>query len=93
MAQETLDSLVQVIFTLPLEDRAYVISRLQNDVDNVQEDDMSDLSDAERDAVEAYLVQRAENAVKRMEAGQYLTHEQVMEQMNQYVASKTRVAV
>ena len=93
MAQETLDSLVQVIFTLPIEEREYVISRLQNGVDNVQEDDLSDFSDAEREAVETYLVQRAENAVKRIDAGHYLTHDQALEQMNQYIASKTRVAV
>jgi len=29
MAQETLDSLIQVIFTLSAEEREYVISRLQ----------------------------------------------------------------
>ena len=87
MAQETLDSLVQVIFTLPLEDREYVISRLQSALDNTQEDDLSGFSDAERDAVETYLVQRAENAAKRIDAGHYLTHEQAMTQMNQYVAS------
>lgn len=87
MAQETLDSLVQVIFTLPLEDREYVISRLQSALDNTQEDDLSGFSDAEREAVETYLVQRAENAAKRIDAGHYLTHEQAMTQMNQYVAS------
>lgn len=93
MTRETLDSLVQVIFTLPLEDREYVISRLQSALDNTQEDDLSGFSDAERDAVETYLVQRAENAAKRIDDGHYLTHEQAMTQMNQYVASKTRVVV
>jgi len=32
MAQETLDSLIQVIFTLPTEEREYVISRLQDNI-------------------------------------------------------------
>ena len=32
MAQETLDSLIQVIFTLPAEEREYVISRLQGNI-------------------------------------------------------------
>ena len=54
---------------------------------------LDSFSDAERDAVETYLVQRAENAAKRIDAGHYLTHEQAMTQMNQYVASKTRVVV
>ena len=37
MAQETLDSLIQVIFTLPAEEREYVISRLQGNTSrNVQ---------------------------------------------------------
>ena len=93
MAQETLDSLIQVIFTLPVEEREYVISRLQNGVNNVQEDDLSDFSDEEREAVETYLVQRVESAAKRVDTGCYLSHDQAMEQMNQYVASKTRVAV
>lgn len=93
MAQETLDSLVQVIFTLPIEDREYVISRVQNNIEREEEEMWSGLSVSEREAVESYLVQRAESAVQRMEAGHYLTHEQAMEQMNQYVAGKTRVAV
>jgi len=87
MAQETLDSLVQVIFTLPIEDREYVISRVQNNIEREEEEMWSGLSVSEREAVESYLVQRAESAVQRMDAGHYLTHEQAIEQMNQYVAN------
>ena len=93
MAQETLDSLVQVIFTLPIEEREYVISRVQDNIERAEEEVWSELSVSEQEAVETYLVQRAESAAKRIEAGHYLTHEQAMEQMNRYVASKTRVAV
>jgi hypothetical protein len=93
MAQETLDSLIQVIFTLPMAEQEQVVMRLQENIDRVQNSELDGLSAEEKDALETYLVQRAESAVERISQGHYCTHEEAKQKMNQYIQERTRVAV
>jgi hypothetical protein len=77
MAQETLDSLIQVMFTLSLPEQVKVIERMQDHV-YLQTCDFDPLT-KER------LKARAEEGIAQIKRGECLAHEEVMQRVNQRI--------
>lgn len=76
MAQETLNSLIQVMFTLSLPEQMLVIQKMQA---NVQQ-----LSAAHVDeSVRQQLIAHVEEGIAEIERGECYSNEEVLERMNQ----------
>ena len=70
MAQETLDSLIQVMFTLSLPEQEKVIERMQANVRRLNGDTVAPYTMEEIDA-------RLDEAERDIEEGRYYTNEEV----------------
>ena len=70
MAQETLDSLIQVMFTLSLPEQVKVIERMQANVRRLSQEHVSPYTMEEIDA-------RLDEAERDIEEGRYYTTDQV----------------
>ena len=86
MAQETLDSLIQVMFTLSLPEQMQVIEQLQA---NVQRQSSTIVDDA----VKKQLIANAEEGIAEIERGECYSNEEVMERMNQRMERSYAIAV
>ena len=70
MAQETLDSLIQVMFTLSLQEQVKVIDRMQANVRRLTQESVTPYTMEEIDA-------RLDEAERDIEEGRYYTTDQV----------------
>ena len=70
MAQETLDSLIQVMFTLSLPEQVKVIERMQANVQRLSQESVAPYTMEEIDA-------RLDEAERDIEEGRYYTTDQV----------------
>ena len=77
MAQETLDSLIQVMFTLSLPEQVKVIERMQANVRRLSQESVTPYTKEEIDA-------RLDEAERDIEEGRYYTTDEVFHP--QYVA-------
>ena len=78
MAQETLDSLIQVMFTLSLPEQVKVIERMQANVRRLSQESVTPYTKEEIDA-------RLDEAERDIEEGRYYTTDEVFHP--QYVAT------
>ena len=86
MAQETLNSLIQVMFTLSLPEQMLVIEKMQA---NVQQ-----LSAANVDeSIRQKLIAHVEEGIAEIERGECYSNEEVLERMNQRLERSYAVAV
>ena len=85
MAQETLDSLIQVMFTLSLQEQVKVIERMQDHV-YLQTCDVDPL-------IREQLKERVEEGIDQIKRGECSTHEEVMERVNQRLERSYAIAV
>ena len=86
MAQETLNSLIQVMFTLSLPEQERVIAEMQANVKRLSMENASD-------SVRQQLIQNAEKGIAEIENGEYLTNEEVQSRMNDRLERAYAVAV
>ena len=70
MAQETLDSLIQVMFTLSLQEQEKVIERMQANVQRLSQEAIAPYTMEEIDA-------RLDESEREIEEGRYYTTEEV----------------
>ena len=85
MAQETLDSLIQVMFTLSLPEQVKVIERMQDHV-YLQTGNVDSLTKEQ-------LKARAEEGIAQIKRGECYTHEEVMQRVSQRLERNYAVAV
>ncbi len=76
MAQDTLDSLIQVMFTLSLPEQKRVIAEMQANVRRLS-------STGVDESVRRQLIASAEEGVAEIERGECFTNEEVLERMNE----------
>ena len=76
MAQETLNSLIQVMFTLSLPEQEKVIAEMQANVRRLSSLGVSD-------SVREHLIASAEEGITEIKRGECFTNEEVFERMNE----------
>ena len=86
MAQETLDSLIQVMLTLSLTEQRRVIAAMQNNVQKLSNQGVDE-------SVRQQLIASAEEGVAEIERGECYTNDEVFERMNQRVERAYEMAV
>ena len=86
MAQETLNSLIQVMFTLSLPEQKRVIAEMQANVRKLS-------AQAIDESVRKQLIANAEEGIAEIERGEYFTNEEVLERMNQRLERSYAMAV
>ena len=84
MAQETLNSLIQVMFTLSLPEQKRVIAEMQANVRRLSHVDES---------ICQQLIASAEEGIAEIERGECYTNEEVLERMNERLERSYAVAV
>ena len=84
MAQETLNSLIQVMFTLSLPEQKRVIAEMQANVRRLSHVDES---------IRQQLIASAEEGIAEIERGEYFTNDEVPERMNERLERSYAVAV
>ena len=84
MAQETLDSLINVMFTLSLPEQEIVIERLQNNVRVLSRGSVAPYTMEEIDA-------RLDESERQFEEGQYFTTDQVFHPNTQKLQYESRL--
>ena len=84
MAQETLNSLIQVMFTLSLPEQKRVIAEMQANVRRLSHVDES---------IRQQLIASAEEGIAEIERGEYFTNDEVLERMNERLERSYAVAV
>lgn len=86
MAQETLNSLIQVMFTLSLSEQKRVIAAMQENVQKLSHQGVDE-------SIRQQLIASAEEGVAEIERGECYTNEEVLERMNQRIERAYEVAV
>ena len=78
MAQETLNSLIQVMFTLSLAEQRRVIEAMQANVQKLSAQEINE-------SVRQQLIAGAEEGIAEIERGECFTNEEVLDRMNQRI--------
>ena len=86
MAQETLNSLIQVMFTLSLPEQKRVIAEMQANVRKLSAQGIDE-------SVRKQLIANAEEGIAEIERGDYFTNEEVLERMNERLERSYAMAV
>ena len=86
MAQETLNSLIQVMFTLSLPEQKRVIAEMQANVRKLSAQSIDE-------SVRKQLIANAEEGIAEIERGDYFTNEEVLERMNQRLERSYAMAI
>ena len=86
MAQETLNSLIQVMFTLSLPEQKRVIAEMQANVRKLS-------SRGVDESVRQQLIASAEEGIAEIERGEYFTNDEVLDRMNERLERSYAVAV
>ena len=86
MAQETLNSLIQVMFTLSLPEQKRVIAEMQANVRKLS-------SQGVDESVRQQLIASAEEGIAEIERGEYFTNDEVLDRMNERLERSYAVAV
>ena len=86
MAQETLNSLIQVMFTLSLPEQKRVIAEMQANVRKLSAQGIDE-------SVRKQLIANAEEGIAEIERGDYFTNEEVLERMNQRLERSYAMAI
>ena len=86
MAQETLNSLIQVLFTLSLPEQQRVIAEVQANIQKINARTMDE-------SVRQKFIASAEEGIAEIERGEYFSNEEVLERMNERLDHSYAVAV
>ena len=86
MAQETLNSLIQVMFTLSLPEQKRVIAEMQANVRKLS-------SRGVDESARQQLIASAEEGIAEIERGEYFTNDEVLDRMNERLERSYAVAV
>ena len=78
MAQETLNSLIQVMFTLSLSEQKRVIAAMQENVQKLSYQGVDE-------SIRQQLIAGAEEGLAEIERGECYTNEEVLDRMNQRI--------
>ena len=86
MAQETLNSLIQVMFTLSLSEQKRVIAAMQENVQRLS-------NQLVEESIRKQLIASAEAGVAEIERGECYTNKEVLERMNERVERAYEAAI
>ena len=86
MAQETLNSLIQVMFTLSLPEQEKVIAEMQANVRRLSSQRVSD-------SVREHLIASAEEGIMEIKRGECFTNEEVLGRMSERLEQSYAMAL
>ena len=86
MAQETLNSLIQVMFTLSLPEQKLVIEKMQANVEQLSAANVDE-------SIRQQLIAQAEEGIAEIERGECFSNEEVLERMNQRLEHNYAMAI
>ena len=81
MAQDTLNSLIQVMFTLSLPEQKRVIAEMQANVRKLSAQTIED-------SVRKQLIANAEEGIDEIERGECYTNDEMLERMNERIEER-----